>query len=158
EPDIMTFAKGVANGYPLGVTITTPEIAESVQHLSLSTYGGNPVAMATALATVEDIVKHDLAGNAERQGAGLRAHLDRIAARFELVGEVRGMGLMPAMEMVQPGPAKKPDAAKANAFVSAARRRGLLLGKGGMGGNVIRSAPPLIATAEEVDKAAAVIE
>lgn len=158
EPDIMTFAKGVANGYPLGVTITTPEIAESVQHLSLSTYGGNPVAMATALATVEYIVKHDLAGNAERQGARLRAHLDRIAARFEFVGEVRGMGLMQAIEMVQPGPAKKPDAAKANAFVSAARRRGLLLGKGGMGGNVIRIAPPLIATAEEVDKAAAVIE
>ncbi len=158
QPDIMTFAKGVANGYPLGVTITTPEIAAAVDHLSLSTYGGNPVAMATALATVEYIVKHDLAGNAERQGARLRAHLDRLAARFEYVGEVRGMGLMQAIELVQPGPDKRPDPARANAFVAAARRRGLLLGKGGMGGNAIRIAPPLIVSAEEVDRAAAIME
>ena len=157
-PDIMTFAKGVANGYPLGVTITTPEIAAAIDHLTLSTYGGNPVAMATALATFEYIERHDLAGNAERQGARLRAHLDRTCARFEFVGEVRGMGLMQAIEMVQPGPEKRPDPARANAFVAAARRRGLLLGKGGMGGNVIRIAPPLIVSAEEVDRAAAIIE
>src|SRR5690606_20121068 len=158
QPDIMTFAKGIANGYPLGVTITTPEVAARVDRPTLSTYGGNPVGMATALATVEYIEKHDLAGNAERQGARLRAHLDRTCARFEFVGEVRGMGLMQAIEMVQPGPEKRPDPARANAFVAAARRRGLLLGKGGMGGNVIRIAPPLIVSAEEVDRAAAIIE
>src|SRR5690606_39084509 len=158
KPDIMTFAKGVANGYPVGVTITTPEIASSIDHLTLSTYGGNPVAMATALATVEYIERHDLAGNAERQGARLRAHLDRLGERFDFVGDVRGMGLMQALEMVEPGPGKRPDPARASAFVSAARRRGLLLGKGGLRGNVIRIAPPLIVTAEEVDRAAQIME
>ncbi len=158
QPDIMTFAKGVANGYPLGVTITTPEIAASIDHLTISTYGGNPVAMATALATVEYIERHDLAGNAERQGARLRARLDGLPERFPFVGDVRGMGLMQALEIVEPGPAQRPDPAKANAFVSAARRRGLLLGKGGMRSNVIRISPPLIVNADEVDRAADVIE
>ena len=156
-PDIMTFAKGIANGYPLGATITTPEIAAAVTHPSLSTYGGNPVAMATALATVEYIERHDLAGNAARQGERLRQHLDALPARFPFVGEVRGMGLMQAIEVVEPGPAKRPDPARTNAFVAAARRRGLLLGKGGMHGNCVRIAPPLIVTAEEVDTAAAAI-
>ncbi len=158
QPDIMTFAKGVANGYPLGVTITTPEIAASIDHLTISTYGGNPVAMATALATVDYIERHDLAGNAERQGARLRARLDGLPERFPFVGDVRGMGLMQALEIVEPGPAQRPDPAKANAFVSAARRRGLLLGKGGMRSNVIRISPPLIVNADEVDRAADVIE
>src|SRR5690606_19387236 len=124
----------------------------------LSAHGGNAAAGPTRLASVEYSERHDPAGSAGRQGARLRAHLDRTCARFEFVGEVRGMGLMQAIEMVQPGPEKRPDPARANAFVAAARRRGLLLGKGGMGGNVIRIAPPLIVSAEEVDRAAAIIE
>src|SRR5690606_15276156 len=108
-------------------------------------------------ATVEYIEKHDLAGNAERQGARLRARLDGLAERHEFVGEVRGMGLMQAIELVEPGPGKRPDAARTNAFVAAARRRGLLLGKGGLSGNCVRIAPPLIVSAEEVDRAADVI-
>lgn len=158
EPDIMVFAKGVANGYPLGVTLTTPEIAAAVDHNSLATYGGNPVAMATALATVAYIEKHDLTANAERQGARLRERLEATKRRFPSVGDVRGMGLMQALELIEPGPDKRADAGLANDFVAAARRRGLLLGKGGMRGNVIRIAPPLIVTQEQVDEAADIID
>lgn len=157
QPDIMVFAKGVANGYPLGVTVTTPEIASSVDHLTLATYGGNPVAMASALATVEYIEKHDLAGNAEVQGARLREHLERLQRRFPFVGDVRGMGLMQAIEMVAPDGGKTPDPARANAFVAAARERGLLLGKGGLRGNVIRIAPALIVNREQIDHGAEII-
>lgn len=158
EPDIMVFAKGVANGYPLGVTVTTPEIAAAVDHNTLSTYGGNPVAMATALATVEYIERNDLVTNAAVMGDRLRARLDALPARFPFVGDVRGMGLMQALEMVVPGHDKRPDAAKASAFVAAARRRGLLLGKGGLRGNVIRIAPALIVNADEIDGAADIID
>lgn len=157
QPDIMVFAKGVANGYPLGVTVTTPEIAAKVDHPTLATYGGNPVAMASALATVEYIEKHDLATNAEVQGRRLRAHLERLQQRHPFVGDVRGMGLMQAMEMVAPDGSKKPDAARANAFVAAARERGLLLGKGGLRGNVIRIAPALIVNQDEIDRGAEII-
>src|SRR5690606_37158710 len=89
EPDIMVFAKGVANGYPLGATLTTPEIAAAVDHNSLSTYGGNPVAMATALATVEYIEKHDLVHNAAVHGVRLRERLEAGKQRFGFVGDVR---------------------------------------------------------------------
>lgn len=158
EPDIMVFAKGIANGYPLGVTLTTQEIAAAVDHNSLSTFGGNPVAMATALATVEYIEKHDLVTNAAVMGNRLRARLDRLPERFPFVGDVRGMGLMQALELVVPGAGRRPDAARASAFVAAARRRGLLLGKGGLRGNIIRIAPPLVVAADEIDEAADHIE
>lgn len=163
EPDIMVFAKGVANGYPLGVTLTTPEIAAAVDHNSLATYGGNPVAMATALATVEYIEKHDLVRNSEVRGARLRERLEAAKQRFPFIGDVRGMGLMQALELVEPGSlqggkAPPADAARANAFVAAARRRGLLLGKGGMRGNVIRIAPPLTVNAEQIEQAADIID
>src|SRR5690606_31665116 len=144
---------------------TTPEIAAAVDHNSLSTYGGNPVAMATALATVDYIEKHDLVHNAEVRGARLRERLEAGKQRFEFVGDVRGMGLMQAIELVVPdgdrggkGKAAAPDAARANAFVAAARRRGLLLGKGGMRGNTIRIAPPLIVSADQIEQAADVID
>src|SRR5690606_8902612 len=133
-PDIMTFAKGVANGYPVGVTITTPEIASSIDHLTLSTYGGNPVAMATALATVEYIERHDRAGNAERQRARLRAHPDRHGARRALgrhpLGHARGAGdgggdRAPGPGGHRPGPGRPPARAprQARGAVRLRRRR-----------------------------------
>src|SRR5690606_25715421 len=101
---------------------------------------------------------HDLVTNSAVMGQRLRDRLDRLPARFPFVGDVRGMGLMQALEMVEPGPDKRPDAAKASAFVAAARRRVLQIGKGGLRGNVIRIAPALIVTAEEIDAAADIIE
>lgn len=152
EPDIMTFAKGLGNGSPIGCTISTPEIADALKGATFATFGGNPVTMATALATVEYIEEHNLLDNASVQGGRLRAKLDELAEEFNFIGEVRGMGLMQALEIVKPG-SKDPDAARATAFVNAAKDHGLLLGKGGLYGNVIRISPHLNVSAADVDTA-----
>ncbi len=151
EPDIMTFAKGIANGAPVGCTVMTPEIAEAMSGLTLSTYGGNPVSMAQAYATIMYIDKHRLWENAETQGSSLRTYMDEQGAKHDFIGDVRGMGLMQAFEMVVPG-TKTPDAARANALIQAARKRGLLIGKGGRYGNVNRIAPHLNVLADDMTK------
>jgi 4-aminobutyrate aminotransferase-like enzyme len=141
-PDIMTFAKGMANGSPIGCTVTTSEIAEAVQGATFATFGGNPVTMATALATIEYIEDHNLVENAAVQGAKLREKLEEFQAEFPFIGEVRGMGLMQALEIVEPG-SKTPDKKRTAALMDTAKEHGLLLGKGGLYGNVIRIAPHL---------------
>jgi len=151
EPDVMTFAKGIANGAPVGATVMTPEVAESVQALTLSTFGGNPVSMAQALATIEYIERHRLWENAETEGTRLREHLELLMATHDFVGDVRGMGLMQGVEIVAPG-SVEPDAARTNALLAAARDEGLLIGKGGRWGNVLRIAPMLNVTAELIDE------
>ncbi len=157
EPDIMTFAKGIANGAPVGCTVMTPEIAEALSGLTLSTYGGNPVSMAQAYATIRYIEKHRLWENAATQGARLRKRMEAMQRNHAFIGDVRGMGLMQAFEMVEPG-TKDPNPNKANALVTAARKKGLLIGKGGRYGNVIRIAPHLNVTAEDMEKGCDLIE
>lgn len=151
EPDIMTFAKGIANGAPVGGTVMTPEIAEAMSGLTLSTYGGNPVSMAQTYATISYIEKHRLWENAETQGAALRSFMDAQGERYSFIGDVRGMGLMQAFEMVEPD-TKNPDPARATALIIAARKRGLLIGKGGRYGNVNRVAPHLNVSADDMAK------
>lgn len=150
EPEVMTFAKGIANGFPVGCTITTPEIAEAVTGLTLATFGGNPLAMAAVLATIEVIEEDDLPANAERQGRKLRERLDEMAGAHPFVGEVRGMGLMQALELVVPDGSRTPDPSRADALLAAARERGLLVGKGGLYGNSLRIAPMLNVSEEEL--------
>ncbi|MEO1440733.1 MAG: aspartate aminotransferase family protein [Chloroflexota bacterium] len=150
EPDIMTFAKGMANGSPIGCTVATPEVAEAMQGLTFATFGGNPVTMATALATIEFMEANDIPGNAAARGAELRAGLEAIQSDHEWIGDVRGMGLMQAFEIVDNNTNKTADPARATALMSAARERGLLIGKGGLYGNVIRIAPHLNVTAEDI--------
>lgn len=142
EADIMTFAKGMGNGSPIGCTITTPEIADAVQGASFSTFGGNPVTMATALATVEYIEANNLKENAAVQGAKLREKLEEFQAEFPFIGDVRGMGLMQALEIVEPN-TKNPDKDRTVALMNRAKEHGLLLGKGGLYGNTIRISPHL---------------
>jgi 4-aminobutyrate aminotransferase-like enzyme len=156
EPDIMCFAKGMANGSPIGCTITTPEIAEAVQGLTFSTFGGNPVTMATALATLEYMEKHDVPANASAQGEVLRERLEAIQAEFPVIGEARGMGLMQALELVHPAD-KSPNPEATTAIVNKARELGLLIGKGGLYGNVIRIAPHLNVSREDIEKGAEII-
>jgi len=151
EPDIMVFAKGIANGAPMGATVMKPEIAETIT-TTLSTYGGNPVTNATALATINYIEQNNLADNAEQQGGLLRKGMESMAADYDFIGEVRGMGLMQAFEIVASDGSKEPDVAKTAAFVDAARDRGLLLGKGGLYGNTVRIAPHLNVSAEDMAK------
>jgi len=143
DPDIMCFAKGMANGSPIGATITTPEIADALQGLTFATFGGNPITMTAVLATLEYMEANDVKTNAAKQGAVLREKLEELQAEFPYFGEVRGMGLMQAIEIVKPDGSKEPDPARATAFMDKAREVGLLLGKGGLYGNVIRIAPHL---------------
>lgn len=153
EPDIMTFAKGMANGSPIGCTIATPEIAEAMKGLTFSTFGGNPVTMATALATIEYIEENNLLENAAVQGAKLRQHLEALQAEFNFIGDVRGMGLMQALEIVEPD-SQTPDPARTAKLMEEARKVGLLIGKGGLYGNVIRISPHLNVVDADVETAA----
>jgi 4-aminobutyrate aminotransferase-like enzyme len=152
DPDLITFAKGTANGSPIGVTIATPEIADAVKGLTFATFGGNPVTMTAALATIEYIESHRLPENAEIQGRRLRDSLETLRKRHDCVGDTRGMGLMQAMEIVEPGLNKRPDPVRTLDLINAARRHGLLVGKGGLYGNVIRIAPHLTVTQEEMEE------
>jgi 4-aminobutyrate aminotransferase-like enzyme len=154
EPDIMTFAKGMANGSPIGCTIATPDIAKAVQGLTFSTFGGNPVTMATALATIEYIESNNLVENARARGAELDKHLKSLQSTNAFIGDVRGMGLMLALEIIDPA-SGDPDPEKTVALMEAARSEGLLIGKGGLYGNVLRIAPHLNVTAEDIHDGAA---
>jgi 4-aminobutyrate aminotransferase-like enzyme len=141
----------MANGSPIGCTIATPEIADALKGLTFSTFGGNPVTMAAALATIEYMEQHNLPGNAAAQGAALREKLEEFKAEFDFIGDVRGMGLMQGVEIVKPGTDREPDAARTTALMSAARDAGLLIGKGGLYGNVLRISPHLGIGAEDIE-------
>jgi len=150
EPDIMTFAKGMANGSPIGCTVATPEVAEAMQGLTFATFGGNPVTMAAALATIEYIEDNDLLTNAAERGKQMRARLNDMQQKHPWIGDVRGMGLMQALEIIEPGSDKVADPVRTAALLTEAREVGLLIGKGGLYGNVIRMAPHLNVTAEDI--------
>jgi len=151
EPDVMTFAKGMANGSPIGCTTTTDEIAKAFPGLTFSTFGGNPVTAAAALATIRYIEEKDLPRNAAVVGAHLRERLTRLQEKYPIIGDVRGMGLMQAIECVEDRKTKVPAPRAVLRVFEETRKRGVLIGKGGLFGNVIRLGPPLIATKEDID-------
>jgi 4-aminobutyrate aminotransferase-like enzyme len=156
EPEIMTMAKGVANGMPLGVTIATDEIADSFKKLTVSTFGGNPISAAAANATLDFIENEELPENSKKQGARLRTGLEELQRQHpEAIGDVRGLGLMQALELVADETAgdRTPAPEIAARLFEETKKRGLLIGKGGLYGNVIRISPPLTVSASEVDEA-----
>ena len=150
EPDIMVMAKGIANGMPVGATITRPEIAASWQSKTISTFGGNPVAMAATNATIEVMVEADVPRRAKERGDQLRRGLLELRERFRWIGDVRGMGLMQALELVEDPATKEASPAKSRALLEAAREVGLLVGAGGLRGHVIRMGPSLLVTESEI--------
>jgi 4-aminobutyrate aminotransferase len=156
RPDLITFAKGVGNGLALGGVAGRAELVDSVSANSISTFGGNPLACAGALANLEFLLSHDLQGNARARGEQLLEGLAGAEGRFPVVGEVRGRGLMVAVELVRPG-TREPNPDAAAVVLEAAKRRGLLVGQGGLAGNVIRIAPPLSVSPAEVDQALGVL-
>jgi len=151
-PDIMTCAKGMANGAPIGATITTKELAASYQGLTISTFGGNPVTSVAARATIEFIEEEHLLENSHTMGAYLRGKLEELQQKYPIIGDVRGKGLMLALELVQDRDTKEPAAAATNQLLERARGNGLLIGKGGLYGNVIRISPMLNIAKSDVDE------
>lgn len=151
-PDIITFAKGMANGSPIGATVTTDEIAKAFPTLTFSTFGGNPVTAAAALATIRYIDEHDLPKNAAVVGAYLREKLEALKQKYPVIGDVRGMGLMQAIECVVDRKTKEPHPKAVLKVFEETRRRGVLIGKGGLWGNVIRLGPPLVASKSDIDE------
>ena len=152
EPDLMVMAKGIANGFPVGATVARPEIAEAWQGPSISTFGGNPVCMAAARATLGVMRERDVPRLAAERGARLRQGLERLRDRYSWIGEVRGMGLMQALELVGDRAGKAADAGRAARLLEAARSEGVLVGRGGLRGHVIRLGPSLLITDDEIDE------
>ena len=158
EPDIMTLAKGIAAGFPLAAFIATPEIADAFrpgEHLS--TFGGNPVSCAAALASIALIVDDGLCARSAEQGAWLQERLRLVADHEPNVGDIRGRGLMVGVELVS-DEAKSPDPQLAAQVKVACRERGILIGVGGFFGNVLRIQPPLVIEQDELARVVGALE
>ena len=153
EPDIITSAKGMANGVPIGLTLTRPEIADAYKGFTISTFGGNPVTCVAAKATIDLIEEEQLMDNAQEVGNHFRQGLEALKEKHTIIGDVRGMGLMQGIELVKDRQTKAPAAEATNLVMERARVNGLLVGKGGLYGNVIRMSPPLNISKADVDQA-----
>ncbi len=155
-PDLLTFAKGLGNGLSIGGVVAPAEIMEAYPSLGISTFGGNPLSTAGALANLDYILSNDLQTNSLKVGNRLLQNLIPLSEELEIIGEVRGKGLMIGVELVDGDGSPAP--AMAGAVLEAAREEGLLIGKGGLYGNALRLAPPLSITEEEADEGFARLE
>ena len=157
-PEVITSAKGLGNGTPIGLTVATPEVANALRGVTISTFGGNPVAATAAKAVIDFIDQQNLLTNAAEVGAYLREKLIELQQKHALIGEVRGMGLMQALELVEDRRTKTPAPAAALQLMEAARQNRLLIGKGGLYGNTIRISPPLNISRSDVDEFARLLD
>lgn len=151
-PDLLTSAKGLANGLPIGLTAARADVADSVKKLTISTFGGGPIPTTAAKAVIDLIQEENLAGNAASVGAYLTTSLRGLQEKYPLIGDVRGMGLMQAIELVEDRKSKTPATAETLRLMEAARDRRILIGRGGLAGNVIRISPPLNISRADVDR------
>ncbi len=151
-PDIVTMAKGIGNGAPLGAVTTRMDIAQGLtKRLHFNTYGGNPVSMAAGLAVLDVIEAEHTQENSKILGARFKEGLCRLMRSHRLIGDVRGMGLMLGVELVRDRATKEPAAGETVEVLEAAREQGVLVGKGGVSGNVLRIKPPMCITQADVD-------
>ena len=160
EPDMITAAKGIANGMPLAAVVTTSDIAATLTKNTISTFGGNPVSCAAAKATINVIQRDELDKNAEEMGDILRKGLEQLQEKYpKVIGEVRGMGLMQAIELVVDETKKDrtPNPAAAEQLMEETKARGLLIGRGGLYANAMRISPPLNITRSEVEEAIGIL-
>jgi 4-aminobutyrate aminotransferase len=158
KPDIIVAAKSLANGHPIGATVARADVADSFKGLTIATFGGNPVTMVAAKAVVDAIASDRLLDNATTVGGHLRSRLEKLQEKHALVGEVRGMGLMQGVELVKDRKSKEPAPQATAAVMEAAKDRGLIIGKGGLYGNVLRISPALNVSAADADQAADILD
>ncbi len=161
EPDIMTMAKGIANGLPIGACLATVPVADAWTHGNIATFGGNPISTAAANATIDVITEEKLPDNATVMGKLLREGLEAMKRRFpKVIGDVRGRGLMQAIELVKDETAgdRTPDAASTSRLFEETKKRGLLIGRGGLWGNVVRIAPALNVTKSAIEEGVKALE
>jgi 4-aminobutyrate aminotransferase-like enzyme len=151
EPDLITSAKGLGNGAPVGVTIAKPEIADSLKGLTISTFGGNPITMTQAKAVLDFIDENKLKENCTVVGAHLRDRLLELQKKYPMIGEVRGMGLLQGLELVRDPKTKEPATKEMAALMERTRENGILVGKGGLYGNALRISPPMNIGKSDVD-------
>src|SRR5579864_9297066 len=157
-PDIITCAKGMGNGVPIGATVTTSELAASYRGMTISTFGGNPVTSVAARATIEVIEEEHLRVNADTVGAHFRAGLEELQRKHPLIGDVRGKGLMQGLELVKDRDTKEPAPKETTQLLERTRENGLLIGKGGLYGNVVRLSPMLNISKGDVDEAIGLLD
>lgn len=153
RPNAIVAAKGLGNGMAIGAVVGRTELVDSLRGNSISTFGGNPLASTYALANLDTIEEDDLQQNAYKVGDHLMRGLKDLEDRYEVVGEVRGKGLMVGVELVKDGGSKEPGAEEAGRAMERAKEEGLLVGKGGLYGNVLRLSPPLTLTEDEAARA-----
>jgi alanine-glyoxylate transaminase/(R)-3-amino-2-methylpropionate-pyruvate transaminase len=160
QPDIVTMAKGIANGYPISAVVTSAPIAGAWKGGNISTFGGNPVSCAAASATIGTIVDEGLVENSASMGKILREGLEALKARHRVIGDVRGRGLMMGLELVADEKAgdRTPAVDATLRLLEETRKRGLLLGRGGLYGNVLRVAPSLVVARRDVEDALKVLD
>jgi len=155
QPDIITSAKGLGNGLPIGLTIAKNEVADAMKGVTISTFGGNPVVTTAAKAILEYIEEQNLLRNTEETGAYLREKLLELKDKHTLIGDVRGMGLLQAVELVEDRTSKAPASAATLRAMEAARENRIMVGRGGLYGNVLRLSPPMNISRSDVDEFAA---
>jgi 4-aminobutyrate aminotransferase len=152
NPDIMVSAKGMGNGAPVAMTIATPEVADKFPGITFATFGGNPVSMAAALSTIQVIEEQNLLNNCKVTGAYLGERFKALKEKHQLIGDARGLGMMQAIELVKDRKTKEPAPQAVAKVFEETKRRGVLLGKGGVYGNVIRTGLMLNAGKQQVDE------
>jgi alanine-glyoxylate transaminase / (R)-3-amino-2-methylpropionate-pyruvate transaminase len=151
-PDIVTMAKGIGNGSPLGAVVTTPKIAATLtQRIHFNTFGGNPVVCAQGMAVLEVIEREKLQGNSLTIGNRLFAGLNQLKEKYKLIGDVRGKGLLVGIELVKDRQSKEPAKEECAQILEACKEMGLLLGKGGLWGQTIRFSPPMCVNEQDAD-------
>ena len=151
-PDIVTMAKGIGNGCPLAAVVTTPEIAATLaKRIHFNTFGGNPVVCAQGKAVLEVIEREKLQANSLELGGRISAGLEKLKEKHNIIGDVRGKGLMLGIELVKDRATKEPAKAECAQLLESAREMGLLLGKGGLHGQTVRFAPPMCITKADAD-------
>jgi len=159
-PDVMTMAKGIANGYPISAVLATTAIADAWKGGNISTFGGNPISSTAANATIEQIVDGKLADNAAAMGKLMRDGLDAMKAKYAVIGDVRGRGLMLGVELVKDEKKgdRTPNVDGTLRLFEETKKRGLIIGRGGLWGNVLRVAPALVVGKSEIEEALKILD